>query len=150
MRVEEWLGKDNKLGADIWHKKYQFDNETFDQWLNRVSGGDEELRQIIKDRKFFSHRDKDVLDLRQIDLFENYYGHIEQEKIFKEQIIQEQKRRGLITKESYTPNISIDISQKTNINKKKLPRWLGKIICLFIPKAKNRKHFRKKYVIIRN
>ena len=52
MRVEEWLGKDNKLGADIWHKKYQFDNETFDQWLNRVSGGDEELRQIIKDRKF--------------------------------------------------------------------------------------------------
>ena len=48
MIVEEWLGKDNKLGADIWHNKYHNDNETFDQWLNRVSAGDEKLkRQII-------------------------------------------------------------------------------------------------------
>lgn len=52
MRVEEWLGKDNKLGADIWYKKYQFDNETFDQWLNRVSGGDEKLKRQIIDKKF--------------------------------------------------------------------------------------------------
>ena len=106
--------------------------------------------RIIKDRKIFSHRDKDVLDLRQIELFENYYGHIEQEKIFKARIIQEQKRRGLISEEFSTPSISINISQKTNINKKKLPRWLGKIICLFIPKAKNRKRFREKYVMKRS
>ena len=52
MIVEEWLGKDNKLGADIWHKKYQYDNETFDQWLNRVSAGDEKLKRQIIDKKF--------------------------------------------------------------------------------------------------
>ena len=39
MRLEQWLGKDNKLGMDIWTKKYQQNNETFDQWLDRVSGG---------------------------------------------------------------------------------------------------------------
>lgn len=27
-----------------------------------------------------------------------------------------------------------------------IPKWLGRIICLFIPKRKNRHHFRKKYV----
>lgn len=52
MTVEEWLGKDNQLGVDIWHKKYQYDNESFDEWLDRVSGGDEELAQLIKERKF--------------------------------------------------------------------------------------------------
>lgn len=36
MTVEDWLGKDNKLGIDIWRKKYQFNNETFDKWLDRV------------------------------------------------------------------------------------------------------------------
>ena len=52
MKVEEWLGKDNTLGIDIWNKKYRFNGESFDAWLDRVSGGDAELRQIIKDRKF--------------------------------------------------------------------------------------------------
>lgn len=51
MNVEQWLGKDNQLGQDIWHKKYQYDNETFDDWLDRVSGGDNELRQLIAERK---------------------------------------------------------------------------------------------------
>ena len=52
MRVEDWLGKDNKIGLDIWHKKYQHGNETFDEWLDRVSGGDAELRELIKSKKF--------------------------------------------------------------------------------------------------
>lgn len=52
MRIEEWLGEDNKLGLDIWHKKYQHENESFDEWLDRVSGGDEELRKLIKEKKF--------------------------------------------------------------------------------------------------
>ena len=51
MRVEEWLGKDNTLGIDIWKKKYQWNNETFDEWLDRVSGGDNELRKLIAERK---------------------------------------------------------------------------------------------------
>ena len=39
MLVQEWLGKDNKLGQDIWKNKYQYDNETFDEWLDRISNG---------------------------------------------------------------------------------------------------------------
>ena len=27
MRIEDWLGEDNELGCDIWHKKYQYDDE---------------------------------------------------------------------------------------------------------------------------
>lgn len=52
MWVEDWLGKDNKLGCDIWRKKYQHDGETFLQWLDRVSNGNEELKKDILDKKF--------------------------------------------------------------------------------------------------
>lgn len=52
LTVEEWLGKDNQLGIDIWHRKYQYENETFDEWLDRVSGEDEEVRELIKEKKF--------------------------------------------------------------------------------------------------
>lgn len=52
MTVEDWLGKDNQLGIDIWHKKYQFNGETFDEWLDRVSANDLDVRQLIVDKKF--------------------------------------------------------------------------------------------------
>lgn len=52
MTVEEWLGSDNKLGIDIWNKKYKYGDETFDEWLDRISGGDKELKEIIKEKKF--------------------------------------------------------------------------------------------------
>ena len=52
MTVQEWLGEDNKLGQDIYERKYQFNGETFDQWLDRVSGGNEKVKQLIKDKKF--------------------------------------------------------------------------------------------------
>lgn len=52
MWVEDWLGKDNKLGCDIWRKKYQHDGETFLEWLDRVSNGNEELKKDILDKKF--------------------------------------------------------------------------------------------------
>ena len=52
MTVEEWLGKDNNLGIDIWNKKYRYNNETFDEWLNRVSGGDDDVKKLIKEKKF--------------------------------------------------------------------------------------------------
>lgn len=52
MWVEDWLGKDNKLGCDIWRKKYQHEGETFLQWLDRVSNGNEELKKDILDKKF--------------------------------------------------------------------------------------------------
>lgn len=50
--VEEWLGKDNALGIDIWTKKYQYNNESFPEWLERVSGGDDEVAKLIEDKKF--------------------------------------------------------------------------------------------------
>ena len=52
MTVQEWLGKDNKLGIDIWSKKYQHENESFDQWLDRVSNGDEDVKTLILQKKF--------------------------------------------------------------------------------------------------
>lgn len=52
MNVRDWLGEDNQIGIDIWERKYRYKDETFDQWLDRVSGGDSELRQLIADKKF--------------------------------------------------------------------------------------------------
>lgn len=52
MTVEQWLGEDNKLGQDIWHRKYQKNNETFDEWLDRVSNRNEKVKQLIIDKKF--------------------------------------------------------------------------------------------------
>ena len=52
MTVEQWLGKDNTLGIDIWNKKYRYNNESFDEWLDRVSGGNEEVKQLIIEKKF--------------------------------------------------------------------------------------------------
>lgn len=52
MTEEQWLGKDNQLGIDIWNKKYRYNNETFDEWLDRVSGGDKDLRALILEKKF--------------------------------------------------------------------------------------------------
>lgn len=52
MSVEKWLGSDNKLGIDIWENKYRYNNETFDEWLDRVSGGDEKVKKLIKEKKF--------------------------------------------------------------------------------------------------
>lgn len=50
MRIEEW--NLSELGMDIWKNKYQYNDESFDEWLHRVSGGDEKIKQLIKDKKF--------------------------------------------------------------------------------------------------
>ena len=52
MKLEQWLGKDNQLGMDIWKKKYQQNNETFEEWLDRVSGGNKEVKELIREKKF--------------------------------------------------------------------------------------------------
>lgn len=52
MNVSEWLGQQNQLGIDIWTNKYCFENESFDSWLDRISGGSEQVRQLIIDKKF--------------------------------------------------------------------------------------------------
>ena len=51
-RLQKWLGEDNQLGIDIWHKKYQHDDESFDEWLDRVSAGDEDIKEEIEAKRF--------------------------------------------------------------------------------------------------
>ena len=50
MKINEWL--DSQLGIDIWERKYQQNNETFEEWITRVSGGNEDVAQLIRDKKF--------------------------------------------------------------------------------------------------
>lgn len=52
MDIQNWLGKDNQLGIDIWCKKYQYEDETFEEWLDRVSGGNEAVKDLIRQKKF--------------------------------------------------------------------------------------------------
>lgn len=50
MELQDW--KLSELGEDIWKKKYQRNGESFEQWLERVSGGDLDVIQLIVDKKF--------------------------------------------------------------------------------------------------
>lgn len=52
MNEKQWLGEENTLGLNIWRNKYQFENETFEEWLNRVSGGNEDIKDMIKNKRF--------------------------------------------------------------------------------------------------
>lgn len=52
MVVQDWLGKDNIVGIDIWEKKYRQNNETFEEWLDRVSNHNQEVRNLIIQKKF--------------------------------------------------------------------------------------------------
>lgn len=47
----KWVGE-HQLGYDIWEKKYRHNNETFDQWLDRVSGEYPDVRKLIEEKKF--------------------------------------------------------------------------------------------------
>lgn len=51
MTEREWLN-DNKLSLDIWSKKYKFQDETFEAWLDRVSGGNNNIKRLIREKKF--------------------------------------------------------------------------------------------------
>lgn len=50
--VKDWLGKDNDLGISIWENKYRHNNESFEEWLDRVSAGDKEVKDLILSQKF--------------------------------------------------------------------------------------------------
>ena len=43
MTTEEWLGSENQLGMDIWTRKYCNEGEDFEAWIQRISGGNEEI-----------------------------------------------------------------------------------------------------------
>lgn len=52
MTIQEWLGKENQLGIDIWEKKYRDSGESFDAWVDRISGGNKEIGNYIREKKF--------------------------------------------------------------------------------------------------
>lgn len=52
MNVRDWLGENNQLGIDIWEGKYRQNGESFDEWLDRVSGGNPAVKKLILQQKF--------------------------------------------------------------------------------------------------
>ncbi len=52
MQIQDWLGQDNMLGQDIWQNKYCNEGESFDQWIDRISGGNEDVAKYIREKKF--------------------------------------------------------------------------------------------------
>ena len=51
MTEKEWLGE-NQLSLDIWHKKYQINEESFENWLDRISNGNNDVKNLIRSKKF--------------------------------------------------------------------------------------------------
>jgi len=41
-----------ELQKSIWENKYRYKSETFYEWLNRVSGGDKEISELIEKKRF--------------------------------------------------------------------------------------------------
>lgn len=42
----------NDLSITIWNNKYRYNNESFEEWLNRVSNNNPYIRQLIKNKRF--------------------------------------------------------------------------------------------------
>lgn len=41
-----------ELQQSIWDNKYKYEDETFDEWLDRIASGNDTIRKRIKDRQF--------------------------------------------------------------------------------------------------
>jgi ribonucleoside-diphosphate reductase alpha chain len=51
IKAKEWLNN-NELSYTIWDKKYRNNEESFDDWLHRISDGYEPIMKLIKEKKF--------------------------------------------------------------------------------------------------
>ena len=51
MTVEQWLGNE-ELPVTIWKNKYRNGEESFEEWLKRVSGGNGCVETLIREKKF--------------------------------------------------------------------------------------------------
>lgn len=51
MTEKEWLNN-NDLALSIYNKKYRYEDESFDEFLNRVSNGDDGIKSLILEKKF--------------------------------------------------------------------------------------------------
>lgn len=52
MQIEQWVGENNKIGVSIWNNKYRFEDETFEEWLQRVGGNDPAFIELIRNKKY--------------------------------------------------------------------------------------------------
>lgn len=50
VRTSKW--QMDELQKSIWYNKYQYNNETFDEWIERVSGGNKKIAKLVRERKF--------------------------------------------------------------------------------------------------
>ena len=48
--IKKW--EMDELQSTIWSSKYQYNNESFDEWVERVSGGNKKIGKLIKEKKF--------------------------------------------------------------------------------------------------
>ena len=51
MTEQEWLNG-NQLSLDIWNKKYRNEDETFEEFLDRICVGQENIKDLIRSKKF--------------------------------------------------------------------------------------------------
>lgn len=51
-RLRKYGWEMSDLQRDIYEKKYRYENESFDEFLTRVSGGNNYIKKAIKDKKF--------------------------------------------------------------------------------------------------
>lgn len=51
MEINEWLNG-NKLSLDIWNKKYRNEDESFEEFLDRICVGQENIKELVRSKKF--------------------------------------------------------------------------------------------------
>lgn len=51
LTIEEWTNN-NELAISIFNNKYKNGNETFMETIDRISGGNEEIKKLILEKKF--------------------------------------------------------------------------------------------------
>ena len=51
MEINEWLNG-NQLSLDIWNKKYRNEDESFEEFLDRICVGQEDIKELIRSKKF--------------------------------------------------------------------------------------------------
>lgn len=50
MQIEQWLN--SELGQKIWNSKYRYNNESLEEWFDRVSGNNKDIKRLIQEKKF--------------------------------------------------------------------------------------------------
>lgn len=51
MTEKEWLNG-NQLSLDIWNKKYRNEDESFEEFLDRICVGQKDIKELIRSKKF--------------------------------------------------------------------------------------------------